>query len=257
MPDEILTTQAIIRAAELQAEATVFAGLIGAVAIVCGLILSWRTALHLQRVSRLAETKRDVYLDLVQAYSEMITGFQMLGSEIEKNWISQKVLILNFSKMVDKVSFICETETKNEIFNFLELFKEKYLVVENQIEPILKVSEELGSLVSQHKIIMERFDNAARVLETIKIENRNPDKIENILKYFDEKLLEADRCLPLLTQKEIEFNSMRKPAHDLITSFVHDLGDMVLPITRRLRKELGAKTNIILDDKLHLRIRDM
>ncbi|MCR6567045.1 hypothetical protein [Acinetobacter baumannii] len=51
-----------IKAAQIQADYALISASIGAVGIILGILISWYTALHLQKVARLAETRRDVYL---------------------------------------------------------------------------------------------------------------------------------------------------------------------------------------------------
>lgn len=68
--------EATIKAAQIQANYALISAFIGAVGIILGILISWYTALHLQKVARLAETRRDVYLELIEHYSFMVNGFQ-------------------------------------------------------------------------------------------------------------------------------------------------------------------------------------
>ncbi|EPF6740910.1 hypothetical protein NPI17_002817, partial [Acinetobacter baumannii] len=61
-----------IKAAQIQADYALISASIGAVGIILGILISWYTALHLQKVVRLAETRRDVYLELIEHYSFMV-----------------------------------------------------------------------------------------------------------------------------------------------------------------------------------------
>ncbi|MDC4699695.1 hypothetical protein OHV78_15630 [Acinetobacter baumannii] len=69
-----------IKAAQIQADYALISASIGAVGIILGILISWYTALHLQKVARLAETRRDVYLELIEHYSFMVNGFFKISS---------------------------------------------------------------------------------------------------------------------------------------------------------------------------------
>lgn len=255
MLEKMLAAQATIKAAELQAEATMWAAAIGGVAIVFGLLFSWRTALHLQRVARLAETRKNVYLDMVGAYSDMITGFHTLLLEFEKNWPNQIHAIMEFSKKVDVATFVCETETKEKIFEFLKSFENTFLYLQNEMTPLKELIDELNSLSNRHKEIISNFEEAAKALEKIKIENRDPQKIQNILDYVEEQMRDGSKYVPLIAQKEGEVKEKINSVYPFIKKLADDLNDRVLPITHLLREELGAKTNIKLDVKIHEEIK--
>ncbi|EPJ3578508.1 hypothetical protein LJD50_003610, partial [Acinetobacter baumannii] len=81
MSEEIISAIATIKGAQIQAYYTLIASCVGAVGIVVGIILSWYTALHLQKVSRLAETRKTVYLEFAEAYSKLIAGLQLIQIE--------------------------------------------------------------------------------------------------------------------------------------------------------------------------------
>ena len=257
MLEEMLTAQATIQAAEIQAKATLTAAIYGGIAIAFGLIITWWTALHLQKVARIAETRRNVYLELVEAYSNMGSGFYTIGFDIEKNWKLQTTLILNFSKAIDKTTFVCKTETKSEIYKLLKIFKEKYLLINGEMNSVLETLGELNDLTSRHEQIMSRFDEASAKLEIIKREGHDDEKINHILKYFDEKMDESERCIPLITEKAKELDAKKTPMQLSIVKFVDELNDLILPISHMLRKELGAKTDVDLDLKVHLSAREI
>lgn len=255
MIEEMITAQATIEAAEIQKWGTIWAALIGGLGIILGLLISWYTALHIQKVNRIADTRRGVYLDMVGAYSDMIAGFHLLLLDFDKNWPNQIHAIMDFSNKVDKAAFVCETETKEKIFEFLKSFEDTYLKLQNEVKPLKELIDDLNSLSNKHAEIMLNFQEAQKVLEKIKIEDRDNQKIQNILNYFDEKLKEGEKYLLLITQKENEVNEKIKSSHIFITSLVNNLNDRVLPISHLLRNELGAKTNIELDMKIHKEIK--
>ncbi|EPL3221674.1 hypothetical protein DWA20_21615, partial [Acinetobacter baumannii] len=102
MSEEIISAIATIKGAQIQAYYTLIASCVGAVGIVVGIILSWYTALHLQKVSRLAETRKTVYLEFAEAYSKLIAGLQLI--QIEKHKYQSELFssFSNFSTCTDK-----------------------------------------------------------------------------------------------------------------------------------------------------------
>ncbi|BFM87750.1 hypothetical protein JUNP586_2192 [Acinetobacter baumannii] len=110
---------ATIKAAQIQANYALISASIGAVGIILGILISWYTALHLQKVARLAETRRDVYLELIEHYSFMVNGFSkfLLDSH---SWTFFFENITKFCITVDKAAFISTTETKKNFMSFLK-----------------------------------------------------------------------------------------------------------------------------------------
>jgi hypothetical protein len=245
---------ATIQAAEIQASATKIAAIYGGLALGVGVFASWLTSLHLQKVARLAETRRDVYLELVESYSLMITGFQLLLSDLEKHWEAQQTLILNFSKAVDKTAFICETKTKEEILNFLENFGEKIQELHAEINPLIVRKGEIDNLFNRHSRAMELFNNAAMEMERIKIHGDGEDRIPHISKYFDEKLEESAVCIKNMNEIADDIKTKSASIKPLLTTLINESNANANLIVHLLRKELGAKTDIELDKKLQTKL---
>lgn len=68
------------------------------------------------KVSRLAETRKTVYLEFAEAYSKLIAGLQLI--QIEKHKYQSELFssFSNFSTCTDKVMFVCNTKTKKKLF---------------------------------------------------------------------------------------------------------------------------------------------
>ncbi len=247
MIDEMNAVKATIVAAEIQKMGTIWAAIIGGCALAGSVFASWRTALHLQKVARLAETRKNVYLHLAESYSELTTSLYLLLFNIPKNIPKYHQALIQFGREIDKTIFICETETKEEIFKFLKLFEEKINSIAVEVEELKDIAEEVQTLSERHKKYMDRFEEASNVLERIKIEGGITSKVELILKYFDEQLKLSEECIILIEQKESELDikiDNFKPKLDLLTN---TLNSEVLNITHLLRKELGARTDVNLD----------
>ncbi|MFH7767540.1 hypothetical protein [Acinetobacter sp. BSP-28] len=247
MIEEMLTAQATIQAAEIQKFGTIWGAVIGGAALGIGVFASWLTSLHLQRVARLAETRKFVYLELVENYSDMIMGFQLLLSDLDKNWVNQKKLVMAFSKSIDKTAFICETSTKREILKFFEIFISKFILIQEQINPLIKEKAEVDSLYERHRRAMDLFDDAAMEMEKIKISGEGIEKIPRIQRYFDEKIEEGGGYIKSMNEIAANIKEKSKTISPLLKDLINELSVNSGPIVHLLRKELGAKTDIELD----------
>lgn len=247
MIEEILTVQATIQAAEIQASATKYAAAIGGLAIAVGVIVSWLTTLHLQKVARLAETRKNVYLEVIEAYSNLIKELELILLDINGKWPSLINLLVEFSKKVDKTLFICETKNKDSIISFVKLVMDTFESFGHQSSKVRELAEELHDLSNDHSKIMGRFEEAAKYLQKVKIENPDPQKIQIVLDYFNEQLKESGEHRPLINQKEKELNDEIAKIQPSLYKIINDLNEKALPVTHLLRKELGAKSNAELD----------
>jgi len=250
MADEISVIQATIEAAQIQKWGTIWGAIIGGIAIGVGVYFSWRTYLHLQKEARLAETRKNVYLELVENYSKMITGFQALLSDLDQNWNTQKKLVLDFSTTIDKAAFICETSTKEQIYKFLEIFIEKFRDLQEKINPLIVKKREIDKLVSMNTRSMNLFDVASNEYENIKLFGEGVERIPKIQKYFDEKLKESEGYINSMKKIGENIKNESKELSPLITELINESNKNANKVVHLLRKELGAKTDIELDKKL-------
>lgn len=250
MADEITVIQATIEAAQIQKWGTIWGAIIGGIAIGVGVYFSWRTSLHLQKEARLAETRKNVYLELVENYSKMITGFQLLLSDLDQNWDTQRKLVLEFSTTIDKAAFICETTTKEQIYKFMESFIEKFRKLQEEINPLIVKKKEIDNLVSMNSRSMELFDVASNEYENIKLFGEGVERIPKIQKYFDEKLKESEGYIKSMKKIGENIKNESKEISPTITELINESNMNANKVVHLLRKELGAKTDIELDKKL-------
>lgn len=241
---------ATIRAAEIQASATKIAAVYGGLALGAGVFASWLTSLHLQKVARLAETRRDIYLELVASYSNMINGFFILPSDVGNRWHEQEKLVLKFSHSMDKAIFICDTSTKEQLFEFILFFQAKYKSIHDEIMPIMVEIGKLNLLKENHIKIMQGFDFSVSEIEKMQIEGIDEIKIGNTLNFMKDKLAKGEDIEKQLESQNESIWEMIDPLKTNIVSMTEELNTSAVPIVRLLRKELGAKTDIQLEDKI-------
>ncbi|XYS40617.1 hypothetical protein ACSUAE_11240 [Acinetobacter baumannii] len=177
---------ATIKAAQIQANYALISAFIGAVGIILGILISWYTALHLQKVARLAETRRDVYLELIEHYSFMVNGFSkfLLDSH---SWTFFFENITKFCITVDKAAFISTTETKKELYEFLESFNDNLNRRIQSVNEFMEAVEELEQLKIKRKNLTEIFNKKMELLDNLQIQNPRDERIPKILNFIDEK----------------------------------------------------------------------
>ncbi|MGQ1268769.1 hypothetical protein ACT42M_11510 [Acinetobacter baumannii] len=252
MSEEILSALATIRGAEIQAYYTLIASCVGAVGIVIGIILSWYTALHLQKVSRLAETRKTVYLEFAEAYSKLIAGFQLI--QIEKHKFQSELFsrFSNFSTCIDKVMFVCNTKTKKEVVYYINNILPKIELIMFEIAGYFDSSQSLEGLVKEHQESLESLKILYLKLDELHIENPEDERSKNIFKLIDFKLKQSERLIQPITEKENEFEEKHEKIAESIKKITNELNAQLSEVIYLLRKEIGAKTVIHLDKTLSI-----
>lgn len=252
MSEEIISAIATIKGAQIQAYYTLIASCVGAVGIVVGIILSWYTALHLQKVSRLAETRKTVYLEFAEAYSKLIAGLQLI--QIEKHKYQSELFssFSNFSTCTDKVMFVCNTKTKKEVVCYLNNILPKIELIIFEIASYFDLSQSLEVLVKDHQESLESLDRFYLKLDELHIDNPEDERSKNIFKLIDFKLKQSERLIQPISEKEKELEEKHEEIAENIKKFTNELNEGVTEVIYLLRKEIGAKTDIHLDKKLSI-----
>ncbi|MBD8008288.1 hypothetical protein [Acinetobacter pecorum] len=223
MIEEMLAAQATIQAAEIQASATRCAAAIGGVAIAIGVIVSWYTTLHHQKVARLAETRKDVYLELVDAYSNLSKEFNLILVDVSGRWPALFESIVLFSKKIDKALFVCKSENKESLIVFSKLVMDKFESFTKDTDKIRDLEIDLTMINLEYNKIINQSDVDLKWL----------DKIE--------------KCRSQLDQKREEVHEEKQRLQPITFNLIHTLNEKALTVTHLLRSELGAKNNPELD----------
>ncbi|EXI35463.1 hypothetical protein J647_3647 [Acinetobacter baumannii 846928] len=250
MSEEIFSALATIKGAQIQAYYTLIASCVGAIGIVVGIILSWYTALHLQKVSRLAETRKGVYLEFAEAYSMLLNGLQLI--QIEKHKYQNELFsrFSNFSTCLDKIMFVCNTETKKEVVNYINNIMPNIELIMFEIAGYFDLSQKLDALVKDHDESIESLKNLYQKLDELRIENPSDERTDNIFKLIEFKLKESERLIQPIIEKEKEFEEKHEQIAFKIKKITNDLNANIGEVIFMLRKEIGAKTDIHLDQTI-------
>ncbi|MGG2098119.1 hypothetical protein ABFY41_11165 [Acinetobacter haemolyticus] len=252
---ETIAANATITAANIQADITMQAAYFNFAAIVIGIFLSWMTALHIQRVARLAETRRNVYLELMESFSEMHTAFYTFVNK-EDTGVTLIDKITKFSITADKASFVAKTSTKKDIYNFLDFFSENSEKVGPFIVDYLDAKDNFDNSVSLHKTTIAELNSRAAYLEEVRLNNPHDNRIPNLLDIVDEKLKESETHMIAINNNLAVLNSKKFIAKQHIDIFLDSINELAIPISHKLRAELGAKTDVKLDYSIHKKMKD-
>lgn len=244
MEDLIITVAATIQAAEIQAEATIKSACIGATGICVGVIISWCTALHLQKVARLTEVKSVVYLEMIESYSNMTMGMTAVLFDSFEKWANHQNLIANFNSSLEKVRFICETETKVKITNSFSIFWEVYNNIDELVPPIRKIREDIINRKARKNEITTLFGEKFHHFEELKKADPNNSELNNILKSMNRLIEELEEVERELKNDEDILREKSVITQIKINETIKNLNLKFLPIIHLLRKEIGAKTDV-------------
>ncbi|WP_312049205.1 hypothetical protein [Acinetobacter courvalinii] len=250
MNSEQLAASATITAANIQADITMQAAYFNFAAIVIGIFLSWMTALHIQKVARLAETRRNVYLELMESFSEMHTAFYSFTNkdDSEETLINK---INKFSIIADKASFVAKTSTKRDIYNFLNSFRENSEKLGPFIVDYIEAKDNFNKHISLHSSEIDELNSRIDYLEEIRLNNPDDKRISELMGIIDGKIKVAETKLTAVNEAYEELGLQKAIVKQQIIIFLDSINDLALPISHKLRDELGAKTDIKLDYSIH------
>ncbi|MFW1923945.1 hypothetical protein [Acinetobacter geminorum] len=252
MTNEELAASATITAAKIQADITLEAAYYNCAAIIFGLFITWMTALHIQKVGRLAEIKRTVYLDLISSYSEMHAEFyNLFNNEKENSEDSLNEKIIKFSTNADKTSFICKTKTKKAIYEFLDFFKAEFLLVAPFVRDYIDARDLASDLILKHSKIMGEFDRYKLLIDEYRLQDPTDKRIGFLLDEAKAILNSAQSLHKQLTESLEDKDEKKQLAKEKVTVFLNSLNKFTVPISHKLKKELGANTDVKLDYSLH------
>lgn len=114
----ILSNEATLRAAQIQGIYTLLGAAVGAVAIIISIILTAKFTLKAHKAEKIAEAKRDVYLDLISQWEKYISTCYSYKFKEEKVFYQDFLKEhLELNAVFHKSSFVSSPELKLEILN--------------------------------------------------------------------------------------------------------------------------------------------
>lgn len=255
--EEIISAAATIDGAKIQANAALLGALLGFLGVVLTLIVTWLTVLKSGKVSRLAELRRQVYLETVENYalmiSELIT-FSKDPLQLKDNLLFK---IEKFESSLNKTMFVCRTETKQAIVEFYEIFVPELKELSKDIFKYIDSYQELMVERDRHDEIMQQFQKFYKLIDDLRVENPQSDKFENIFNILDYKVEDSAKAIKKIEVKEEKYNTMNESIAKSVAIFVERINEKSFDVMYLLRKEINIKSNINLDRRLNLRLKNI
>lgn len=254
---EILSASSAIQAAHIQADATIQAAWWAAGGIVLGLIVSWLTSLTLQKNSRVAETRREIYVEAVAAYSKLTSVMASIHIDPKTAFSRYLEAVEHFALTLDKAMFVCETTTKSKIVDFYEVFIPTIETISLNLGMLVEKYDDLEFEKNSHEQIMDQLSKIWEKLDDFSIENPLHEKIQNTLDLINSKIAKSALIVERIEEAETAFIEERKNIIDNFNTLYIQLNDQALDAMYLLRQEIGIKNNITLDKILNERLKNI
>lgn len=227
--DALISAAAAIQAAQIQANYTLLAAvvssIIGAIGIIYAAWYAWQSGIKLHQHNNIIEAKREVYLDVIARYNQLVSEIQFVNIFPEKIF---EILLNNnrdFFIAIEKVKLICDTPNKKIIDTFALNVGEEIHKIMPLVQIYIKKNKELESSIEscndffRANVDLEDIDIDAETLNKISLKNSVVNEIRN----------------ELLEHK----NELR----DGMDSMIENLDDLSTEFSRVLRSELKIEDN--------------
>lgn len=230
--DDLVTAAATIQGAQIQANYALWSALIGAFGIVFAAWYAWQSGVKLQQHNNIIEAKREVYLEAISNYYELIGSFSMINVVPDQFF----ELFLNnckeFSKSIHKVSLICESKNKKLVSEFSGNVETQIL----SLIPIFNEFREAHSLTIKAKSAVQiASDNIDKYVA----DNLTTSNIEEIDNNLQDKITTAFRiATDESKQKYSDFESVKNKTEGKASSAVKNLHEESQNFSNALRAEL-------------------
>lgn len=255
--EEIISAAATIQGSKIQANAALVGALLGFLGVIFTLIATWLTVLRSGKVSRLAELRRQVYLETIEAYSQMLSEF----ATFSKNPLQLKdnlfLKVERFGSSLDKTMFVCDTKTKEAIVEFYEVYIPELKNFSKEVFPFIDAYKELIAEEKRHQDVMNQFEKFYSLLDELKVEDPKSDKFKNIFELLDHKIENSTKVIKKIEEKEDFYNGLEIKVSSIASNFIEKLNEKSSEVMYLLREEIDIKNNKELDKKLNERLRKL
>lgn len=255
--EEIISAAATLQGSKIQANAALVGALLGFLGVILTLIGTWFTVLRSGKISRLAELRRVIYLDTIEAYSEMVAEFAMLSKnplELKDNLFLR---VVRFGSALDKTMFVCETKTKEAIVEFYEIYIPELKNFSKEVFPFIDAYEELRDEEKRHQDLMDQFQKFYLQIDELKIEDPRSDKFKNIFNVLDSKIEYSSKVVEKIEEKENFYKDLEGKVSLIASNFIEKLNEKSSEVMYLLREEIDIKNNKELDKKLNERLKKL
>lgn len=240
MSDLTIVT-ATIRAAEIQAAATMSAAYYGAVGIALGLLVSWITALSLQNSARIRDTKRDVYLEYFDTYSSMIMGLSSILLSPPDEWGSRVSQLKVFSEKIDKVCLICNSDTDTAFGKAIPVFINVIEQIDHELANLRSHYYILGKAQEEYNMLVNDFNIDLEKLEGLKAQGNYSLEFSILSVTLYKKIGISEKKFTKLEELKKIMRDNKILTQVSINQSIKNLNIAFKPVINLLRKEIGIK----------------
>lgn len=193
--DELISAAATIQGAQIQANYALWAAIVSGGALLFPIWLTARATLKAHKADKLAEARRDIYLELIRnwysfilVYSSYIIIKNNEDIDSQKNEFKDR-FVASYRQLTTSFhesSFISEPETKEKILDFTMQFSEDFFYLNDEIdrwyanpEERMKIQFELMDFMNQYGLKAMDLQKDLRLEMGV---NENEEINERILK---------------------------------------------------------------------------
>lgn len=250
--EELNAVEMAWKGSVIQALATIFAALIAAVGLGLGIYASWKTSLELQRKDKIYETRREIYTDFIESYTEMLNilyGAISSPDELKDRISYCREATTNFNKSLDKILFVCETKNKRELVVFIGLFLPKltYFMEDltnyfNQLFKRKELEEDYVETFNKYRVLMNKLEQEENLQEAQK------HKLDSDIGHLLNIILEKETNLQIFN---FEIKNLVKELRNEFNILNESSQENFLNVMHLLRQEIGIESDVQLEEELN------
>lgn len=237
---DLVTAAATIQGAQIQANYSLLAAIIGAVGIILAAWLAWRNGMKLHQHNNIIEAKRDVYLDTVAKYQQLVSDYKLLIILPEKLY---EILLNNnreFHISINKVRLICDPKNKEMVNDFQEDVNEHIAGLFTYFDCFINSHKSLIAYQGEVKLKRkERDDLTEKYPDNFRGLSFNGDEVSEKISILNNRLVvlngEYQAC-------QVEYDYNKEQAIEKTQQFENELNLKYIEFSKALRAELMIKS---------------
>lgn len=251
MLEEMVAAAATIEAAEIQKWGTIYGSIIGGASLAIGVLASWYTGLGLQKHARLGELRREVYLELSESYSILITEMELSLNNFGGDWSNLLKSASILRSKIDKALFVCETKNKEKIYIFSKILTTKIEEFIAEISPLKSLASKHASLLVEKDELSNRINEIVINIGVAGIDDNSPNSDQDIKEHFNQLRKQLRELALEIKEVSSELIAQSESKIKYIKGVVSLLNKDFLQLVHRFRTELGVKNNVNLDNQMY------
>ncbi|WP_228129045.1 hypothetical protein [Acinetobacter guillouiae] len=165
------TIRATIDAAYIQGVLGIIGALIGALVLICSIKITARNTLKGFKADKLAEAKRDIYVELVASWQDFLLNINSYVNLDAESFFKNHQKALNvLIESLHKSSFISDPETREIVLDFtMELIESLFLINKSIVEWYGPHNNQERKIQIQFYILDQINERALKALNLLEI----------------------------------------------------------------------------------------